>query len=222
MDPVVHLRAAVCVLGRFPALAGIDLEVGAGEVVLLRGPNGAGKTTLLRAVAGLLPVVRGEAIVLGHDLRKDHRSVRRQVAMLGHATGLYDDLTVDENVRFWAKAARSQADPAGAQDRAGVEPRIRDVAVGRLSAGQRRRASLAALHVRDAKLWLLDEPHAGLDAPGRDLLDALVRSAAAGGTTVLLASHELERATPLVDRQVVVAGGHAEVPGPAGSRIDVA
>jgi heme ABC exporter ATP-binding subunit CcmA len=209
MDPVVHLRAAVCVLGRFPALAGIDLDVDAGEVVLLRGPNGAGKTTLLRAVAGLLPVVRGEAVVLGHDLRRDRRKVRRHVAMLGHATGLYDDLTVDENVRFWARAARSVADPAAAQDRAGVEARIRDVAVGRLSAGQRRRASLAALLVRDARLWLLDEPHAGLDAPGRDLLDDLVRGAAAAGTTVLLASHELERATPLVDRQVVVAGGHS-------------
>jgi len=210
MDPVVHLRAAVCVLGRFPALAGIDLDVDAGEVVLLRGPNGAGKTTLLRAVAGLVPVVRGEAVVLGHDLRQDRRAVRRHVALLGHASGLYDDLTVEENVRFWARAARSAGDPADALDRAGVEPRIRAVAVGRLSAGQRRRASLAALLVREARLWLLDEPHAGLDAAGRDLLDALVRSVAAGGTTVLLASHELERATPLVDRQVVVAGGHVD------------
>jgi heme ABC exporter ATP-binding subunit CcmA len=209
MDPVVHLRAAVCLLGRFPALAGIDLDVEAGEVVLLRGPNGAGKTTLLRAVAGLVPIVRGEAVVLGHDLRRDRKAVRRHVAMLGHATGLYDDLTVEENVRFWARASRSSADPAVAQDRAGIDARIRSVAVGRLSAGQRRRASLAALLVRDARLWLLDEPHAGLDAPGRDVLDGLVRSAAAAGTTVLLASHELDRATPLVDRQVVISGGHA-------------
>jgi heme ABC exporter ATP-binding subunit CcmA len=208
MDPVVHLRAAVCLLGRFPALAGIDLDVEAGEVVLLRGPNGAGKTTLLRAIAGLVAISRGEAVVLGHDLRRDRRAVRRHVALLGHATGLYEDLTVDENVRFWAKASRSTADPVTAQDRAGVEARIRDVAVGRLSAGQRRRASLAALLVRDAPLWLLDEPHAGLDAPGRDLLDSLVREASAAGTTVLLASHELDRAAPLVQRQVVIAGGH--------------
>jgi heme ABC exporter ATP-binding subunit CcmA len=208
MDPVVHLHAAVCLLGRFPALAGIDLDVEAGEVVLLRGPNGAGKTTLLRAVAGLVPVVRGEAVVLGHDLRQDRRAVRREVALLGHTAGLYEDLTVDENVRFWARAARSEADPTRAQDRAGLDARVRGVAVGRLSAGQRRRASLAALLVRDARLWLLDEPHAGLDAPGRDLLDDLVRDAAAAGTTVLLASHELDRAAPLVTRQVVVAGGH--------------
>jgi heme ABC exporter ATP-binding subunit CcmA len=212
MDTAVHLRAAVCLLGRFPALAGIDLDVAPGEVVLLRGPNGAGKTTLLRAVAGLVPIVRGEAVVLGHDLRRDRKAVRGQVAMLGHRTGLYDDLTVEENVRFWARAARSRTDPAVAMDRAGVEPRIRSVAVAKLSAGQRRRTSLAALLGRDARLWLLDEPHAGLDAPGRDLLDALVRESAAAGTTVLLASHELDRATPLADRTVVVAGGTAEEP----------
>ena len=210
MDPVVHLRAAVCLLGRFPALAGIDLDVEAGQVVLLRGPNGAGKTTLLRAVAGLVPVVRGEATVLGIDLRRDRKAIRRHVALLGHTTGLYDDLTIAENVRFWARAARSAADPTVAMDRAGIDARTRDVAVGRLSAGQRRRASLAALLVRDARVWLLDEPHAGLDATGRDVLDALVRGAAMTGVTVLLASHELERATPLVDREVIVAGGHTE------------
>jgi heme ABC exporter ATP-binding subunit CcmA len=208
MDPVVRLRAAVCLLGRFPALAGIDLDAEAGEVVLLRGPNGAGKTTLLRAVAGLVPIVRGEASVLGVDLCRDRKAVRRKVALLGHAAGLYDDLTVAENVRFWARAVRSTADVEAALARAGVDGRLRDLPVARLSAGQRRRASLAALLVRDARLWLLDEPHAGLDAPGRDVLDGLVRDAAAAGVTVLFASHELERATSLAHREVVVAGGH--------------
>src|SRR5436309_10718972 len=103
---VVHLHAAVSLLGRFPALAGVDLDVAAGEVVLVQGPNGAGKTTLLRACAGLVPIVDGEATVLGHDLRKDRRGVRRRVALLGHATGLYDDLTVADNLRFVAKATR--------------------------------------------------------------------------------------------------------------------
>jgi ABC-type transport system involved in cytochrome c biogenesis ATPase subunit len=83
--------------------------------------------------------------------------------------------------------------------------------VARLSAGQRRRASLAALLVRRPRLWLLDEPHAGLDADGRDVLDGLVRGAAASGATVVLASHELERATPLATVQIEVAGGTARV-----------
>ena len=73
---VVHLHAAVSLLGRFPALAGVDLDVAGGEVVLVQGPNGAGKTTLLRACAGLVPIVDGEATVLGHDLRKDRRDMR--------------------------------------------------------------------------------------------------------------------------------------------------
>src|SRR5688572_19571526 len=219
MDHAVHLRAAVCLLGRFPALAGIDLDVERGEVVLLQGPNGAGKTTLLRVTAGLVPVTRGEAVVLGHDLRRDRRAVRPHVALLGHAAGLYEDPTIDENIRFWARAGRSAVDPSIAQDRAGIAPRLRAVPVGRLSAGQRRRASLAALLVRDAELWLLDEPHAGLDAEGRDLLDHLVREASSSGVTVLLASHELDRASRLAGRQVLVVGGHTE---PTPEALDVA
>src|SRR3954464_2144912 len=107
MDPVVHLRSAVSLLGRFPALAGVDLDVAPGEIVLLQGPNGAGKTTLLRSCAGLVPVVDGEAGGLGHDPLPARRSVRRQVGLLGHESALYDELTVADNVRFWAKAARA-------------------------------------------------------------------------------------------------------------------
>src|SRR3954453_4775324 len=96
---VVHLPSAVSLLGRFPALAGVDLDVAKGEVVLVQGPNGAGKTTLRRALGGLVAFVGGEASVLGYALRRDRRSVRRHVAFLGHATGLYDDLTVADNLR---------------------------------------------------------------------------------------------------------------------------
>jgi len=208
MADAVHLRGAVCLLGRFPALAGADLDVAAGEVVLLRGPNGAGKTTLLRALAGLLPVSRGEAVVLGHDLREDRKAVRPHVGYLGHAPGLYDDLTVADNLRFWARAARTEV--GDVLDRAGVDARLHGVQVARLSAGQRRRVALAALLVRRPRLWLLDEPHAALDAPARDLVDGLVREAAAGGATVVVASHELERARAIADRTVVVAGGTVE------------
>src|SRR5277367_6930781 len=72
MAPVVHFRAAVALAGRFPALAGVDLSLQTGEVVLVVGANGAGKTSLLRACAGLLPVTSGEALVLGVDLKADH------------------------------------------------------------------------------------------------------------------------------------------------------
>jgi len=231
MAPAVQLRSVVALVGRFPALAGVDLEVAPGEVVLLRGPNGAGKTSVLRACAGLLAIVSGEASVLGHDLRRDRRSVRREVGMLGHAGFLYDDLTAEENVRFVAGAsgrAGSHADGADGADadgadartgpvlaRLGLDGRLRDVPVARLSAGQRRRVSIAALAVRRSRLWLLDEPHAGLDAEGRELLDQLVGEAVATGATVVFTSHEGDRATALADRVVNMSGGQVQghVPG---------
>ena len=104
-EPVVHLRGAVALLGRFPALAGVDLDVDRRRIVLLRGANGAGKTTLLRALAGLVPISAGEAVVLGVDLRVDRQSVRNRVGLLAHGTGLYEELSVADNVRFWTLAS---------------------------------------------------------------------------------------------------------------------
>ena len=96
MAPVVHFRAAVALAGRFPALAGVDLSLDQGEVMVVVGANGAGKTSLLRACAGLLPVTSGAATVLGVDLTTDHTSVRRYVGLLGHAAPLYDELSAAE------------------------------------------------------------------------------------------------------------------------------
>jgi len=200
----------VALLGRFPALAGVDLDVDRRRIVLLRGANGAGKTTLLRALAGLVPITSGEAIVLGVDLRDDRRAVRHRVGLLAHGTGLYDELTVADNVHFWTRAARANmADAEAAMAQLGLDGRLRDVAVGRLSTGQRRRTSLACLLARRPELWLLDEPHAGLDKEGRDIVDALVRDAAAAGATIILSSHELDRSIELADEIVTLGGGVA-------------
>lgn len=207
VHPAVALVDVVAVLGSFPALAGASLTVQRGEIVLLRGPNGAGKTSLLRLCAGLLPVERGAATVLGCDLVADRTSVRNRVGLLGHANGLYADLTVADNVRFWGATVRAtDHEIAASLQRMGLANRLADVPVGRLSAGQRRRTALACLVAR-AELWLLDEPHAGLDAAGRDELDATLRGAAAAGATVIVASHELERAGALASRVVEVVGG---------------
>jgi heme ABC exporter ATP-binding subunit CcmA len=208
VDVVIHLRGVVSVLGRFPALAGADLDVRRGEIVLLVGPNGAGKTSLLRVCAGLLHASSGRAVVLGHDLPAGRRDLRRRVGWLGHANALYDDLTVLENVTFWARAAGAPAaDAPAALELLRVERRLWDVETGRLSAGQRRRAALAGMVVRRPELWLLDEPHAGLDSTARDELDDLVREAVAGGATAVLASHELERGGALATRIVTLTGG---------------
>jgi ABC-2 type transport system ATP-binding protein len=206
---VVRLRSAVCLLGRFPALAGIDLDVEVGEVVLLSGANGSGKTTLLRVLAGLHPLHAGAGEVLGHDLASDRRSARRAIGLLGHETACYDDLTVRENLRFAARAAgRDVATSDAALERVGLSAQAA-VAHGRLSAGQRRRLALAVVLARAPQLLLLDEPHAGLDAEGRAVLDAVVAGSADEGRTVLIASHELDRTRALAGREVVLAGGVA-------------
>lgn len=213
MEPVVHFSDAVAVHGRFPVLTGASITVEPCEIVLLRGPNGAGKTSLLRACAGLLPVVQGSATVLGIDLTKDRQSVRQRVGLLGHANGLYDALTVTDNVQFWGRTVRaSDNEIAAAIAELGLSGRLATVKVAKLSAGQRRRTALACLLARRPELWLLDEPHTGLDADGRDLIDNVLRRASAAGATILFASHELDRAEQLANRVVRIDGGRVVSP----------
>ncbi len=207
--PSVALRNAVVVLGAFPALAGLDVTIRPGEIVVLRGPNGAGKTTMLRVCAGLLPLTSGRAVVLGHDLAKHRKRIRRDVGFLSHAGFLYDDLTVEENIRFAVRAGGgNDAAMQAAMERVGLDRRVGKIAVHACSAGQRRRTSLAITIARRPRLWLLDEPHAGLDAESRDLLDSLVRDAANEHATVLLASHDDDRAGALATRTLHFSGGH--------------
>jgi len=174
-DSVINFVDAVVVYNGYPALAGVTLRVERNEIVLLQGPNGAGKSTLLRACAGLMPVIRGTANVLGYDLTVDRESVRERVGLLGHQNGLFGELTIAENVAFWST--------------------------------QKRRCALACLVVRRAELWLLDEPHAGLDAKGRDEIDRIVKEAAASGATIVVASHEIERAQQLATRTISLVAG---------------
>lgn len=222
MPLAVRFHAAVALAGRFPALSGVDLMVEPGEVVLLVGPNGAGKTSVLRACAGLLEVTSGTAEVLGIDVAADRLAVRRRVGLLGHSAPLYDELGAADNVRFAVRAAGlpgACAEPA--LERLGLVGRLRRTPVGRLSAGQRRRVALAVLVARDPELWLLDEPHAGLDSAARDLLADLVRSAADTGAAVILTSHEQALALPMADRVLTMVGGRVVAEG-AGERGGVA
>jgi heme ABC exporter ATP-binding subunit CcmA len=204
----LHLDGVVALLGTFPALSGFSLVVPTPQIVVLRGPNGAGKSTVLNVCAGLVVAQRGTVQVLGSDLRVDRHSVRRHLGYLGHRTGLYDDLTVEQHIRLAARAAGVDAAlVASTMTRVGLDGRLAKLGCIHLSAGQRRRVALGALMVRQVPLWLLDEPHAALDTDGRDLLDGVIRDAALAGTTVVLASHDQERADDLADRVVTVVGG---------------
>ncbi len=219
---VVQLDGVISVINGFPALSGIDLEIEEGEIVLVRGPNGAGKSTLLRLCAGLASIDGGSGEVLGFDLgdRRQRRSLRREAGLLAHQTFLYDDLTVDENVAFWAAANRVEPDTVDpVLDRLGLAGRLRSVRASSLSAGQRRRASLAVLVCRRPRLWLLDEPHAGLDADGQRVVDQLVRHAVGFGATVLISSHDVDRVAEVADRSVTLVGGRLDSQASASNRV---
>ena len=204
-NSLILLDNVVSMVGQFPVLSGVNLRVDAGEVVLIEGPNGAGKSSLLRLCAGLLPVSRGEGKVSGFDLRTERDQVRSHVGLLGHSVALYDELTVRENLVFQIKAARGDmARIPSALDMLGLTGRLTNTRAGSLSAGQRRRAAIAILVARNPDIWLLDEPHASLDAQARDVLDDIIRQAALSGTTILVASHEPDT---LAGRVVSVSGG---------------
>src|ERR1700685_130786 len=140
--PAVSLAEAVALAGRYPLLAGCDLEIARGETVLVEGPNGAGKTSLLRVCAGLVPLASGRATVLGLDPVRHRTRLRRRVGLLSHAAHLYDDLTVAETVRLAGRAAGGDvACIEAAPERWGLVGRLAKTAAGRLSAGQRRRVA---------------------------------------------------------------------------------
>jgi heme ABC exporter ATP-binding subunit CcmA len=204
----IRLDDVVVVRGRFPALAGVSLFVERRELVVLTGANGAGKSTLLRLLAGLEPTARGTASVLGLDVGTQRDELRRRVGLLGHANGLYRDLTGLENVAFWSSLVGASASEANeACRRLGVVGSFAKRPVRTMSQGQCRRVSLACLVVRRAELWLLDEPHAGLDAAGRSELDALLRDAVSDGATVIVSSHDPSAAGRLAAREVALVGG---------------
>ncbi len=208
LSPALFLRDAVALSGRFPLLAGVDLCVEVGETVLIEGPNGAGKTSLLRVCAGLVPLSSGQVRVLGLDPVRHRTQVRRRVGLLSHASHLYDDLTVRENVRFAVRASGADADRVDAAcARLGLTGRLAKTSASKLSAGQRRRVALAVLTARWPELWLLDEPHAGLDASARQVLDRLIGEAKASGVTVVIASHEGGVVEAMAGRAFTVTGG---------------
>lgn len=169
-----------------PVLAGVSLALADGETLMLRGPNGAGKSTLLRALAGLLPLTSGRVGLDGHDLARDPDAVTERLAYAGHLDAIKLQLTVAENLAFWAALFGGAVAPAlAALDLTPLAERPAHL----LSAGQRRRLGLARLLLAPRRLWLLDEPTVALDAAAVARLAEALRTHAGAGGMAIIATH---------------------------------
>jgi heme exporter protein A len=203
--------------GRSWALAHCDLEVAAGESLLVAGANGSGKTTLLRLLAGLLRPTEGSIEIFDLDPRARRLASRRRLALVSHHSFLYDRLTAIESLRLWARirgAARDDAALGALLDEVGLAERGASL-VETFSAGMRKRLSLARARLVQPDLVLLDEPFAALDVAGQRLVERWVAEDIARGVTVVLASHQLEQAAELCRRAVVLRRGQIEWEGAA-------
>lgn len=171
-----------CVRGGRVLYDGLSFSLSEGELLLLTGPNGSGKTSLLRQIAGLLPLDGGSVALDGGDRAEETH-------FAGHATAIKDALTVAENLAFWCAL---YGRPGMPPDAALSKLKLGGLAQlpGRvLSAGQKRRLSLARLVAIRRKLWLLDEPDTALDAEGRATLLEIIAVHRAGGGMIVMASH---------------------------------
>jgi heme exporter protein A len=175
-----------CVRGSRSVFDNINFALGAGAALALVGPNGSGKSSLLRLIAGLLRPSAGQIIL---DGGVPEASIAEQAHYLGHLDALKPALTVEENLLFWARYLGAPAAPcAPALAAAGLEA-LDGLPAAYLSAGQRRRLSLARLMAVPRPLWLLDEPTSALDAAGQEILSGLMRGHLAGGGIIVAATH---------------------------------
>jgi heme exporter protein A len=191
------------------ALAGVDLSIERGEFVTLMGPNGAGKTTLLRILATLARPTSGTVRIAGLDPTRDGITVRQRIGFLSHRTLLYEDLTAEQNLRFYARMYGLDDGPARVQDllqRVGLATRHHDL-VRTFSRGMQQRLALARAVLHRPHVLLLDEPYTGLDPLAAQVLTGLLTELTGEGCTILLTTHDLGRGLEVGRRVVVLARG---------------
>jgi heme exporter protein A len=191
------------------ALRQLNLEVKRGELVGLLGPNGAGKSTLLRLLATLARPTAGAIQIAGCRLPEQAIEARGQIGYVGHHTLLYDDLSAEQNLAFFARlysVPNSTRRIAELLELFDLEHRRRDP-LRTFSRGMQQRVALARAVLHKPRVLLLDEPHSALDLAAGKLLDELLHSEASRGTTVLFATHDLDRAARIAHRIEVMQEG---------------
>ena len=206
---MIQTRKLVKAFGSRVVLRGIDLEIAAGEFVTLLGANGAGKTTLLSIISTLGKLTAGQVLINGIDLRENATFLRRYIGLVSHKTLLYDDLSAEQNLHFYAKMY-DLVDPAPRVEmvlqQVGLWGRQKDP-VRTYSRGMQQRLAIARAILHDPPILLLDEPDTGLDQHAAGMLGDLLQAVGSDRRTVLMTTHNLERGLSLGNRVVILGGG---------------
>ena len=213
-EPLIAVRGVWKFFGDFAALREIDLDVAAGATLALLGRNGAGKTTLLRMLAALSSPSRGAITVRGLGLR--HGGGRARLGIIGHGIWIYDDLTAQENLEFFAGlyGIREPQQKIGRWLEATGLARVRHSPAREFSRGMRQRLAIARAFFHDPEILLLDEPFTALDDRAAALLSGLIGQAHEEGRTVLISTHQLREALSLATDVAVLDRGRLAFRGP--------
>lgn len=208
---IIEVQGLIKTYGLLPVLRKLDLTIYRGEFVALLGPNGSGKSTLLRLLAGLTRPTGGRILVGGWELPKESAAVRAQLGMVSHKSLLYDSLTARENLMFSARLYNLPADKMNQRidmllERVGLSKRAHDL-VRTYSRGMQQRLSIARALLPDPHVLLFDEPYTGLDQDAAAKLDAILLEAREDKHTIVMATHQLDRAATLSDRIVIIQRG---------------
>ena len=191
------------------AIARLNYSLPRGQSLLLTGHNGSGKSTLLRMIATACSPTHGHIRVFGQDVVQDRLSVRRQVALLSHASFLYEDLTAEQNLVLMAQLLGIESPRDAAQSlltHVGLGNRS-DSPVRQFSAGMRKRLAIARLLMKSPRLALLDEPFGELDPAGIHQMEKWISSLTQAGVTVVLATHLIEQGQTLTEARLHLVEG---------------
>lgn len=207
---VLVIEQAIKKFGARTALDGLDLRLHAGEVFALLGPNGAGKTTTINLILGFLQADSGRIDVCGFAAGSAALEARKRIAYIPEQVALYPNLSGLENLRYFTTLAGLSF--SGPQLRqlltdAGLQQEAHERKAGGYSKGMRQKVGIAIAIARKARLLLLDEPTSGLDPSAAAEFSNIVRAAAARGTAVLMATHDLYRIKEIADRVGVLSQG---------------